>query len=321
LSIIHVLFLAVFLGASLPVVADGTPRKSKKPATKASLNTPEAPTESVIQEPQPSQVQKTPARAASPAPVSVSLPPVQLPSDPQDSYREQWRFVTQRRIGRYRVMLPAGMQPGRRYPLVILFHGNGNSPSVMLNWARELKLDSTMFICPEAPYVKLPETMSSGAPRYTAMADAMGIGDTVSPEAVSLSADWYYDVIRDAQRTLPVDTLEKPSLIGFSQGGFYSHVVMTRHPDAFSSVASICASMYPEGKVFERYAGLRSFDLEVLVAHGRQDTVVPFQTGENIKNALESAGLKPLFVPFDGGHWPSPVATERIRQWLLSRRK
>lgn len=321
MRIIHVLFLTVFLGASIYATADGTPRKSKKPASKTTLNAPVTPTESLIQEPQPSQVQKTPARVASPAPASMSLPPEQLPSDPQDAYREQWRFVAQRRIGRYRVMLPAGMQPGRRYPLVILFHGNGNSPSVMLNWARELKLDSTMFVCPEAPYVKLSETMSSGAPRYTAMADAMGMGDTVSPEAVSLSADWYYDVIRDAQRTLPVDTVQKPTLIGFSQGGFYSHVVMTRHPDAFSSVVSICASMYPEGKVFERYAGLRSFDLGIMVAHGRQDTVVPFQTGESIKNALEAAGMQPLFVPFEGGHWPSPVATERIRQWLLSRRK
>jgi len=325
LNNVQLAVLAVLLTAHFSASADASPRKAKKTTTKISPPTNQALQTLAVSQPQFAKLATDSAkpipRTAPSSNIRVSIPPVLVPTTAEDNYREQWRFTTQRRIGRYRVMLPVGMQPGRTYPLVILFHGNGNSPSVMLTWARELKLDSTIFICPEAPYIKIPETVASGMARYTAMVDAIGAGDSVSPEAVSLSADWYYDVIREAQRTLPVDSVNKPSLIGFSQGGFYSHVVMTRHPDAFSSVASISASMYSEGKVFERYAALTLYDVEVLVAHGRQDTVVPFQTGESIKNALASAGMMPIFVPFEGGHWPSQIATERIRAWLISRRK
>ncbi|MCX6140614.1 MAG: alpha/beta fold hydrolase [Candidatus Kapabacteria bacterium] len=231
--------------------------------------------------------------------------------------KEEWRHVKQERYGRYRVKVPAGASLGKVYPLVVLLHGNGNAPELMMRWARDLKLDSFVVVCPEAPYVKVPETIQSQEERYTAMADAIGIPDSLVPEAITYSADWYYNVVLDAQRTLPVDPLIKPVLIGFSQGGFYAQVVLTRHPETFRKVVTVSASMYAAGKVLERLPLLASSNVDILLVHARMDPVVPFQTGELINSAFEEAKVKHTFLPFDGGHWPTQEVTEAISKWLL----
>lgn len=144
------------------------------------------------------------------------------------------------------------------------------------------------------------------------MADAIGIPDTLTAQAITLSADWYFSAVLDAQKNLPVDPSRKPSLVGFSQGGFYAHVLLGRHPDAFGIVVSICASMYPAGAVIEKYPALASYNVQLIVAHARQDPVVPFQTGELIHSALDNAKVKHQFIPFDGEHWPSPELTAEL---------
>lgn len=229
---------------------------------------------------------------------------------------EEWRHIKQERFGRYRVQIPNGAAKGKLYPLVVFLHGNGNTPDLMMRWAKDLKLDSSVIICPEAPYVKIPETIQTSTERYTAMADAIGISDTLVPEAITFSADWYFNVVMDAQRSLPVDNSVKPILIGFSQGGFYAQVLLTRHPDAFRKVVTVSASMYASGNVLERLPALTSYNIDILLAHARLDPVVPFQTGELIHAAFDNAGVKHTFVPFDGGHWPTPEVTETIGKWL-----
>lgn len=233
--------------------------------------------------------------------------------------REEWHHIKQQRIGRYRVLYPKKVVPGKAYPLVVLIHGNGNGPETMLRWAREFKNDSVIFICPEAPYLKIVESINEKKERFTAMADPMAIPDSMIPDAITLSANWYHSVIYDALATLPADRSIRPFLIGFSQGGFYAHVLLTRYPEAFSAVVSVCASMYSAGNVVERYASIVPYGIRIMVAHGRQDSIVPFQTGELIHAALRNARVEHTYIPFDGQHWPSQAVTDSIRGMMRLR--
>ena len=234
----------------------------------------------------------------------------------EEQPKEVWNHVKQERFGRYRVQAPKGAAAGKTYPVVMLLHGNGNAPELMLRWANDLKLDTFIVVCPEAPYVKITETIQTKEDRYTAMADAIGLPDTLLPEAITTSADWYYNVLLDAQRTLPVNKDVKPILIGFSQGGFFAQVLLTRYPQTFHKVVTVSASMYAAGLVIEKLPNVASSDVEVLMAHARLDPVVPFQTGELLHAAFDGAKVKNTFIPFDGGHWPTPEVTELISKWL-----
>ena len=233
--------------------------------------------------------------------------------------RIETRFAPQSRLGRYTVLFPNNMRSDTTYRLVVLLHGNGHGPETMLAWARELDLNDVIYICPEAPYLKWTESIAEGKQKYTGMSDAIGAPDSLRARTIDLTVAWYRDAILDAQRNLPV-TMERPMVIGFSQGGFYAHVLATRYPDDILTVVRMCASMYPEADVYSRYSMLRERNIEMLVTHGRSDNVVPFSVGNEISLALGAAGVRHVFVPFDGGHWPIPDITKRIREWLLTHR-
>lgn len=224
-------------------------------------------------------------------------------------------FVQQTRWGRARYYIPPDLKPGEKYRLILLLHGNGHTPEIMLSWARSLGLKNVIYVCPEAPYLKVKESLSGHREKYSAAGESLGMADSLFGSIIDLSEQWYESVCRAAMRQLPVSQ-DKPIVVGFSQGGFYANVLVTRHPELFSTMVSICASMYPAGKVVERYDKVKAAGIDVLVTHGTKDETVPFQTGELIAGSLTRAGVNVTFIPFDGGHWPTPEVTEKIAAFI-----
>lgn len=220
-------------------------------------------------------------------------------------------FHTQVRWGRSRVLYPPEFKAGESNRLVVLLHGNGHTPEIMLSWARGLKLKNVIFVCPEAPYLKTKESFAAQREKFSASGEALGMPDSSFASIVDLSAEWYESVCIDARRQLPVAD-GKTIIIGFSQGGFFANVLATRYPETFAALISLSASMYPAGKVVERYDRLKESGIDVLLAHGTKDEVVPFQTAELMKAAMERAGVNVSYEPFEGGHWPTPELTEKI---------
>ena len=232
--------------------------------------------------------------------------------------RELTMQTLQVRMGTYRVLMPQTVRPAETYPAVLILHGNGNTPETMMRWARQLKLDSMILLFPQAPYLKVDEMLAAHAPRYSASGRGLGFADSLQPDLVDASAAWYHDVFLDASTRLPISK-DKPLIIGFSQGGFYAYCVATRYPHVFRSVVTICASMYDYGRVEPHLPELRTNGVDVLLTHGTKDPVVPLQTGELIAAMLETAGVEHVFIPFDGGHWPTPEVPAAIRDWVRLR--
>ncbi|HYF01811.1 MAG TPA: prolyl oligopeptidase family serine peptidase, partial [Patescibacteria group bacterium] len=226
------------------------------------------------------------------------------------------RFAPQKRWGRYRVLYPNNFDEAKKYQLVVMFHGNGQDPGVMLRWAKQLNLSNeVLFVCPEAPYVKMRETIYSQQMRLSATGEDLGYSDSLRPDVIATSAEWYASVIDDAMAELPVKN-NLPVIIGFSQGGFYASVVATRYPQKISSVIVICGSMYQEGRVTQRLNLLRQYGIDLLVMHGTEDEVVPYQTAVLYTNALKNEDVQHTLYPFKGGHWPTTEATRKAADWI-----
>jgi phospholipase/carboxylesterase len=54
----------------------------------------------------------------------------------------------------------------------------------------------------------------------------------------------------------------------------------------------------------------------VLLSHGRQDPVVPYQASEALREQLQAAGAAVELLGFDGGHAIDPGLFPAIRQFL-----
>lgn len=227
-------------------------------------------------------------------------------------------YTPQTRIGTSLVTYPDGYSPDRRYRLVVLLHGNGHSSTVMTSWARRLGLGDVILLAPQAPYVKMAETMASLRERYSAAGEELYAPDSLLDDVVTSSVEWYHDAMMQAWRTLPVDQQKKPIVIGFSQGGFYAHVLATRYPGDIEAFCSISASMYAHGNVSSGYPQLRTFGVRALVLHGTKDDIVPLQTAELIRAGLQQAGVDHAYFTFEGAHWPTSEADRRIVEWMRS---
>lgn len=224
-------------------------------------------------------------------------------------------YTRQARIGRSLVTYPPGYTPTKKYRLGILLHGNGNTEGMMSQWARQLGIKDIIWVAPQAPYVKLRESMASMREKYSAAGEGLQAPDTLMDDIVDASATWYHEVLRDARTRLPI-SLEKPIVIGFSQGGFYAHVLATRFPADVGRIVSISASMYAAGKVTSNYGAMRKYGVTALVLHGTKDDVVPLQTAELIHSMMENAGVTHNYKTFDGAHWPTAEADAMIREFL-----
>ncbi len=229
------------------------------------------------------------------------------------------RFARQERIGRYRVMYPPGYDSLQRYHLVLLLHGNGNEPLMMLRWARALGLQRAIIVCPEAPYVKVAETIAQGRLRLSAAGEDLAAPDSMNPTIVELSAQWYRAVLDDAERSLPVIPASLPIVVGFSQGGFYAQVLATRFPERFRAAVLLAPSYYWWGGIAERLDNLRRYGIDVLHVHGRNDPIVPFQTASLIADLYTRANVRYTLLDFDGEHWIPDDLAARIGRWIDER--
>ncbi len=228
------------------------------------------------------------------------------------------RFVEQKRTGRYTVWYPEDFDSTKKYHLIVLFHGNGHAPLLMLRWFRDLGLNDCIAVCPEAPYTKYPETMSKNRVHLSAAPADCGVPDSLRQTVMEESTKWYATVLEDARKQLPVYN-ELPIVIGFSQGGFFSLMLATRFPQLVRSLIVLSASYYEELQLPERASVLRLHGIDVLHCHGRKDPLVAFQVAEFLQSALKAQAVRTEFLPYEGVHWMNPEVNLKVKEWLRKR--
>lgn len=227
----------------------------------------------------------------------------------------QQRLLPQTRFGRYAVLYPPGYDAKKQYHLLLMLHGNGQEPAIMLRWAKELNLSDVIIVCPEAPYVKATESIAQGKLRYSAAAEDIITNDTLRPAVVEESAKWYLSVLADAEKSLPIYK-ELPLIVGFSQGGFYTNVLISRQPKRFRAAVVLSASHYAFGGIEERLDAIRAAGVEVLHTHGKQDPIVPFKTAEYIEELYAKHNVVSTFIPYEGVHWMTADITRKVADWI-----
>jgi predicted esterase len=225
-------------------------------------------------------------------------------------------LCTQQRFGRYKVLLSGAGAP--RYHPVLLLHGNGQTPDVVLRWAKGLNLPNVAFVCPEAPYVKVRESLHDNTLKLSAAPDDISAPPELRATVMEESAAWYFSAMNDAMRRLPLIN-EKPIVMGFSQGGFYASIVATRYADSVRSLVLLCSSIYPEAALETHARSMQLHGVDVFHAHGRRDATVSFSVAERIESILESNNVSHTFMPFDGEHWMTAEVDDAVRRWLRER--
>jgi phospholipase/carboxylesterase len=87
---------------------------------------------------------------------------------------------------------------------------------------------------------------------------------------------------------------------GFSQGAMTSAEVAFNSDQELAGLMLLGGTTVDEEGWAEQFAGRRQ--LPVFIAHGRRDSVLPFDRMEKFAARLQASGLDVTWLPFEGGH-------------------
>jgi phospholipase/carboxylesterase len=198
--------------------------------------------------------------------------------------------------------------------LVVLCHGFGAPGDDLVSLAEEIvraapgPLPPTRFIFPEAP-LDLSRYGMEGARAWwmvdlAALQRATERGESrvfahTEPEGLPAARRALLAGLDAAliEANLPMSRL---TLGGFSQGAMLATDVALQLEEAPASLAVLSGTLVAETRW--RSLAPRREGLTTLVAHGREDGILPFAGAEALRDVLSEAGLAVRFLPFHGGH-------------------
>ncbi len=154
----------------------------------------------------------------------------------------------------YRLHVPAGYHAGEPYPLILAFHGRGETPKLLESYS---DLDSLPAII--AYLQGLPGTGGELAWEGTPYA-APGVND------VAFTAE----VISAVAQTLPVDPL-RVYATGKSDGGGFAALLACTMSGRIAAVAPVAGAFYEQPAPCHPGRAV-----SVLNFHGTDDTVIPY---------------------------------------------
>jgi predicted peptidase len=216
---------------------------------------------------------------------------------------------------KYRLLKPAKIEEGKKYPLVVFLHGAGERGD---DNKAQLKYFPTMMV--KAEYrEKYPCFIL--APQCPNGKSWAGFGRRRGKSAESdQPTDELTAVMKAVEQTVKenqVDT-SRLYLTGLSMGGFGSWDWVAREPDRFAAVVPICGGGDPT-------EADRLTKTPIWAVHGDADPVVPVDQTRRMIEAIKKAGGEPKYSELKGvehNSW-TPAYNERdgVVKWMFEQKK
>lgn len=220
----------------------------------------------------------------------------------------------------YKVYVPPGFDPSRRWPVILFLHGAG-----------ERGIDGV-----QQTEVGLGRVLRADPERFPAV--------VVFPQAPPGQV-WLGDLARAATTALDQTIAEfrgdpdRIYLAGLSMGAYGSWVLAFENPARYAAIVSVGGGIVPPAGRRARLAQLpptlqaedpyaataaRVKSIPAWLFHGADDPTVPVTESRQIVAALEQVGASPRYTEYEGvahNSWERAFAEPELPKWLLAQRR
>lgn len=212
----------------------------------------------------------------------------------------------------YTVVLPAGYDAARRYPMVIALHGMGQVESVMRRRMAPL-LDQPwiwLFLRAVHPF-EMRHKKRIGHAWYLYTGDQDGLRESMETTMGHLLA--LHDLIR---MEYPVTS---SALVGFSQGGYLAGYLGAANHERFCAAA--CISGRLKWEFFKDVPVEAKEKFALAQFHGGVDAGVSPELAREAVENTRGAGFRDVtyFEDPQAGHEITPTMLEQLGRWLEER--
>lgn len=215
----------------------------------------------------------------------------------------------------YRLLKPAKVEEGKKYPVVLFLHGAGERGSdnkaqlkYFPEWMADAKHREKYPCYVIAPQCRNGEKWSSG--NWGAKLSAKMDTEPTDQMKVALAA------LEHVAKAYPVDE-KRFYLTGLSMGGYGSWELGMRQPERFAAIAPICGGG-------DESQAAKLAKVPVWAWHGDADNAVPVERSRNMIAAIKSAGGTPKYSELKGvGHdsWTQAyTGSDSVIPWMFEQK-
>jgi len=216
---------------------------------------------------------------------------------------------------RYRYHAPKNIEPGKKYPLVVFFHGAGERGTD--NWAQlvhgaseildfaERAGEEIFFVAGQVPAGCMWVDHPWNSTRHT-------MNEKPTPQLRLV-----LDLIDKLMKEQPIDAA-RVYATGISMGGYGTWEAVQRRPERFAAAMPICGGG-------DTVQAAKVKDVPIWCFHGDKDDAVPVSRSRDMFNAIKAAGGNQVqYREYPGcGHncWDATYRDDAVLKWLFSQRK
>lgn len=201
-------------------------------------------------------------------------------------------------------MLPPKHPGPQTHPTLILLHGRGADEEDLLGLSEYLD-NRLLIMSARAPF---PFSYGGGYMWY----EFSGVGSP-EPAMFKTSYEKLSAFIDDVLNGYPVDR-KNVFLLGFSMGTVMLHAVALTRPEIFRGIVAN-SGYVPEGTFLSLRWG-EIPHLEVLIAHGTLDPIIPIQFGRRTQELYKTATTHLVYNEYPMGHQISQDSLHDTAHWL-----
>ena len=200
---------------------------------------------------------------------------------------------------------------------VIWLHGLGADGHDFLPIVTQLALPASARIRFVFPHAKVrPVTLNNGmAMRAWYDIKGLGPGSEEDRTGIEESARRVAGLIaREREDGIPASRIV---IAGFSQGGAIALHIGLRHPEALAGVLAL-STYLPLAAFAESEASNTGRRRDIMMCHGRQDSVVPFEYGRSSRDRLTAIGCAVHWHEYPMAHEVCADQIRDISAWLAA---
>jgi predicted peptidase len=214
----------------------------------------------------------------------------------------------------YRILTPARVEPGKRYPLVVFLHGGGergdDNGKQLVHAMNDFASDAIMakhpafVVAPQCPEGKRWVEVEWSADSHT------------MPEMPSEPLAALFGLVDSLTRSQPIDT-RRLYITGLSMGAFGVWDAIQRRPELFAAAAPVCGGGDP-------ILAKQIHVVPIWAFHGAVDKTVKVKRSREMVEALKEVGAEPKYTEYpDVGHdsWTRTYKDPALYEWLFAQRK
>jgi phospholipase/carboxylesterase len=221
--------------------------------------------------------------------------------------------------------VPRHYEPRYAYPLLVLFHGRGGDEQQFLRIMPQLSNRNYVAVSLRGPQPTRPRRDGSVGYSWGQTVRGAQIGEGVatlaSPRVPQLSSatceflgSYVSQTIHEVRSRFNIHT-GRVFLVGYGEGAAAAYRLGLGMPSRFAGVVAINGWLpRSQGPLIWLPDARR---LRVLIAHGRNNRLVPVAVAEQAHRLLLTAGIDTQLELFDSGHRIRSQLLRILNEWLM----